>query len=445
MKKNAYRAKSINKFCLDALESKLGKETAVVAVDVAKREFVVAIAKAHCHDAEHLRFTHPEQSITFLTLLNRLGERGAVELVMEPTGTYGDWLREQAVARGIAVFSVSPKRAHDACEIYDGVPSQHDAKASAILLRLHAQGLSRPWPRDEQARRAMQAAVARLELYAGPFHQHQGRMEALLARHWPELEQHLDVSHHKTPLRLLSAYAGPGAVAEAPEAAATLMAQAARGRLPPERIAQVLASACNSLGTPMLEEERRLLGDLAREMTRLTEAIEQVKEEIARLTAAHPASLALARTVGHTTAAVLVATLGDPSCYPNASSYLKAMGLNVRECSSGESKRPGTGLHITKRGPGLARKYLFLAALRLIKTDPVSRAWYQSRKAYQQGLKIKAVVAVMRKLGKALWHVRRHGELDTTRLFDIRRLKLPAGAPSVSGRSEQTSSAMALR
>jgi transposase len=58
---------------------------------------------------------------------------------------------------------------------------------------------------------------------------------------------------------------------------------------------------------------------------------------------------------------VLGATVGTPVDYPNPHSYLKALGLNLKERSSGKHKGQ---LKITKRGPGEARKYLYFAALR---------------------------------------------------------------------------------
>jgi hypothetical protein len=35
--------------------------------------------------------------------------------------------------------------------------------------------------------------------------------------------------------------------------------------------------------------------------------------------------------------------------------------------------------YLTKRGSALARKYLYFAALRLIKSDPLVSAWYRSK------------------------------------------------------------------
>lgn len=432
MKKHAYRAKNINQVSVEHLKAKLPRGRRIVAIDVAKHVFVVGFAAADGQVVDHVKFTHPIQTRQFVQLLGELRDE-SLEVVMEPTGTYGDALRGQLFERGIQSFAVSPKRCHDAAEIFDGVPSLHDAKATAILARLHAQGLSKPWLQDDEARRRLRATIARREIYAAPLQADQGRLEALLSRHWPEFGEYLDPYARKTPLALLIAYPGPAAVAEAVQAAAELMATYSRRRIAPETIAQVLASAQSSLGLPMLAEERMLLSELARHMLELWRQLDRIDDEIAELARSHPDTQRLAPTVGLVTSAVLVAMLGPASSYPSAGAYVKAMGLNLKEHSSGTTKKPGTGLHITKRGPGLVRKYLFLAALRLIQADPLCRAWYEARQAHRRGEKLKAVVALMRKLARGLWHVGRGQAFDAAKLFDTRRLAALEAAQVVQG------------
>jgi transposase len=128
--------------------------------------------------------------------------------------------------------------------------------------------------------------------------------------------------------------------------------------------------------------------------------------------------------VGKKTAAVLAASVGDPRNYSSAEAFVKSLGLNLKEKSSGKEKG---GLHITKRGPGVARMMLYMAVLRLIQTDAVVRAWY-AKKVSQLGgrQKSKAIVAIMRKLAGALWHVAKGSPFDSTKLFDTRRLNLLA-------------------
>jgi len=433
MKKHAYRAKNINELSVESMRAKLSGERIIVAIDVAKRNFVVGFAGSDGEVVEHAKFTHPIQTRQFLELLGRVRGQAVVEVLMEPTGTYGDAMRGQLAAQGFATFAVSPKRCHDAAEIFDGVPSLHDAKATMILARLHVQGLSKPWPMEDEARRTLRAAIARRELYAAPLEADQGRLEALLSRHWPEFFEHLDPRSRKTPLALLAEFPGPQEVSGAPDAAAKRMATFSRGRLSGDTIGKVVLSAKSTLGVPMHEQERKLLRELAHQMLELWRQVDRTDDEIAELARSQPATSALAPTVGLVTSAVLVAMLGPASSYPSAGAYVKAMGLNLKEHSSGTSKKPGTGLHLTKRGPGLVRKYLFLAALRLIQTDPLCRAWYETRQAHRRGEKLKAVIALMRKLARALWHVGRGQPFDAAKLFDTRRLAVQEPARVVNG------------
>ena len=99
------------------------------------------------------------------------------------------------------------------------------------------------------------------------------------------------------------------------------------------------------------------------------------------------------------TATVLFATLGDPTEYESSGAYLEAVGLSLRERSRGQYHGQ---LKITKRRPGHARRYVYFAALRLIDNNEVVRAWHERKVARHGGEKMKAVVAVMRKLIRAL-------------------------------------------
>ena len=68
------------------------------------------------------------------------------------------------------------------------------------------------------------------------------------------------------------------------------------------------------------------------------------------------------------------------------------------------------------------RHYLYLAALRLILSSSTARGWYERRSAHAAGHEMKAVVALMRKLVRALFHVARGAPFQVEKLFDLRRL-----------------------
>ena len=135
------------------------------------------------------------------------------------------------------------------------------------------------------------------------------------------------------------------------------------------------------------------------------------------------------------TTAILLAHAGDLTQFTSRT-LLKHLGLNLKEDTSGTSKRGGP--HITKRGNSRVRKALFMAALRLIKSNPIARAWVDA-KAVRQGdrtMRMKAVIALMRKLVSALPHLARGDRFDASKLFDVERLKrrraLPADFAAVS-------------
>jgi transposase len=128
------------------------------------------------------------------------------------------------------------------------------------------------------------------------------------------------------------------------------------------------------------------------------------------------------KRVGEVASAVLPATQGDPKRYPDAASDCKSLGLNLEEHSSGQHQGQ---LSITKRGPALARFYLYFAALRLIRRDPVIKRWYALKTARPGAVKQKQVIELMRKLAKAFWHQAHGHDFDVNRLVN---LKAVAGA-----------------
>ena len=131
----------------------------------------------------------------------------------------------------------------------------------------------------------------------------------------------------------------------------------------------------------------------------------------------------LAKVVGETTAAVLYADVGDPRAFEKPAQYAKSIGLNLKEKRSGKYKG---AVHITKRGNSRARQYLYLAVIRMLKECDVIRAWFDRKRARDggKGKGGKGIVAIMRKLAAALWHVARGASFDPRKLYNISLLDL---------------------
>ncbi len=415
MRKYRYRATHLQQVNWERVREQAAAEQVVLAIDVAKEDMVAALLRPDRTVLETVKWRHPFEARALIERLLTLGvER--LQAVLEPSGTYGDPLRGLLAAAGVAVSRVSPKRVHDAAEVYDGVPSLHDAKAAYVIGRLHLEGVSRPWVEPSAQRRALRAELGLLDWYQERYQVGRNRLEALLARHWPEAPYALDLGAVSL-LTLLAQYGDAAAVAAEAEAAAALLRQSGGPGLKAAKIAALLDSARMTVGRPCLAAERRLLQVLAAETLEARRQCARIEQALAAQVESDAGLARQALAVGKTTAAVLRCALGEPAGYADAQSYAKAAGLNLKERSSGKYQGQ---LKLTKRGPGVVRRYLYFAVLRLIARAGPAQCWYQAKVARDGGRKGKAITALMRKLAKALWHVGCGAEFDVEQLFGVR-------------------------
>ncbi len=422
MKKRRYKATNVKRVNWERIGAQTEGQRIIFGVDVAKEDFFAVLMNADYSVIETLKWVHPQQTRALVAhLLDDL--KGAhLEVAMEPSGTYGDALRGYLSERGVSVYQVSPKRVHDVAEVYDGVPSLHDAKAAYLIGRLHLEGVSKPWPALSKARRDQQALIAELEMFESARQRNLNRLEAALSRHWPELEHILDPTCVSV-LSLIGEYGSAQEIAAHRSEAQQLLQRIGRSRLAAEKVQRVLDSSATTLGIACTEGERYFLQMLGRELVRSHQRVQEIEHRIAHAVAADALLTHMATVIGKTTSVVLSATVGTPVEYPNPYSYLKALGLNLKERSSGKHKGQ---LKITKRGPGQARRCLYFAALRWLYRDRVIGAWYQQKIKRDGNRKGKAIVAIMRKLVLALWHVAQGEVFDSRKLFNTQALGLAA-------------------
>ena len=164
--------------------------------------------------------------------------------------------------------------------------------------------------------------------------------------------------------------------------------------------------------------EARHLVEIA---TRLLEAKKRLGEhhrELEKLSGGLPAVRVAGEVLGKATMAVLHLAVGDPGNYSSGGAYLKALGLNLVERSSGQYVGR---LHISKRGSPEARRWLYLSALRQLE-DPAIERWYAAKVKRDGGRRGKAVTGVMRKLALGIYHCCRTGEVfKNEHVFQNRR------------------------
>lgn len=411
MKKHSYYSKEINKINWNKIKEQLAGEGIAFAIDVAKEKQFALLVNKDASLSALVRWQHPEETPMLLNALKSLS--CPVVVIQESTGTYGDALRFQFTKLGFDIHQASAKRVHDAKEVYDGVPSLHDAKAATIIARFYRDGLTKPWQELTLEERELNALRREFDMHQGQYQRNQNRLEAYLSRHWPEVSYLLDLNS-VTLEQLLITYGSPEQVAANAHKAAREMAHASRHQLTQEKINKVIESAKSTLGVPCIEAERIYLQALAKEMEHSRIQGRCARKALEAKIDSDEELFELGSVIGKVTTAVLLSLHLDPRKYYCPHSYQKAIGLNLKEKSSG---RYVGQLKLTKRGSSKARQYLYFAALRLLQRDPIVKKWYLGK--VDPKAKNKTVIAVMRKLSKALWHVARGHKFDASMLFSV--------------------------
>lgn len=413
-KKGAYRAVDVKEVRLERTFEGSPDGAVTVGLDIGKREIMAVLRWSDGTFERPWRTANPLELRLLVRLLREMADRRPLIVAMESTGTYGDALRQALSDAQLDLRRVGGKAAADYAEIFDGVPSQHDGKDAAIVAELTALGKAWPWPaRNSVASDAEMAAwVDWLDAQQSIEMLWVGRLEGLLARHWPEATRLLDLTS-VTLLQALAQYGGPQRLSE-DDQAATRLASWGRGPLTAAKIQRVIRSAAETVG---VRQGAPNIQTIKRYATRALSAYRETQRARKKLIALARDNAVIQRqaaAVGAATACVLWVCLGDPRDYHCAEAYRKAMGLNLKERSSGRYKGR---LKITKRGPSIVRRWLYFAAMRASKKAEV-RPWYEAKKAKDADRGKGALIGVARRLALALHGVATRDEpFEPWRLF----------------------------
>ena len=152
MKSKAYRGTAVNRVEAQKVSEGHAGEALTVGLDIGKYRIAAVGRWASGAFERPWLVDNPQQLSALLSLLEDLRRQHALVVALEPSGTYGDPVRQALTDRGLTVLRVSPKAAHDYAEVFDGVPSQHDGKDAAVVAELAALGKATSWPYVAAAR-----------------------------------------------------------------------------------------------------------------------------------------------------------------------------------------------------------------------------------------------------------------------------------------------------
>jgi transposase len=425
--RRTYRARPVKQVDLELVSEGREHQSVHVGFDMGKAEVLAVVRWANGDFERPWLVKNPDEIQELMVVLKQMAAQRPVTLAMEPTGTYGDALRQALSDAGLRLNRVGAKAAHDYAEIFDGVPSQHDGKDAAVIAELATIGKSVEWcyrPPSE-VDQEMAYHVDWMDAQQRQYVMWLGRLEGLLARHWPEATRWMELSS-ATLLRVLQRYGGPTGLAADAHASGELRRRGGPF-LAAEKIRGLIRSAATSMGVRQTIIDVRRMQRYAEQALTARAEIAKSRRRLEELARGNAVIQAQAQAVGVATACVLWVYLGDPKQYHCGEAYRKAMGLNLTERSSGMYQGK---LRISKRGFSQVRRWLYFGVLRLVARGPVRR-WYQQKKARDGEHAKRALIGVMRKLALALYEVGVNGES-----FDAWRLFPGAGLPRVKSQSD---------
>ena len=415
MRSKAYAATNVNNVQVSSVISGHEGQSADLGLDVSKDDVKLMLRWESGQFAGVWRGENPGQIPRMVEMMCELCQGRRLRVAMEPTGTYGDALRQAMHRRGLALEKVSTKASHDYAEVFDGVPSQHDGKDAAIVAELCSMRKSSAWRYElpSVAEQEMAGLVEWMDIQRKQMTIWMGRLEALLARHWPEATGIMELTSMAL-LRALAYWGGPAGMAADAKSAEQLKRWGGP-LLSAEKIRQLVSSAKVTLGVDQTVVDVRRMRRMARRARVARRSKQKCRMGLERLAKENPTIQGMAQVVGIGTACVLWVCMGDPRDYSSAYAYRKAMGLNLAERSSGRWKGH---LKISKRGSAMVRRWLYLAALRKAEgANPHIKSWYDRKRARGGGKAGRALTGIMRKLPLAVYLAAAGEVYEEDRLF----------------------------
>ncbi len=260
-------------------------------------------------------------------------------------------LRWQLLGHGFEIHRVSPEKSNDSREIYDGVPSSHDAKCAAIVAWLHCRGKSEPWPVKSEHERSLKAAPWLLEVGMASS---SGRTATGSRRSLPAIGRSSRGCWTSTRPQqgLLAAYGGQAQVAAPPTVAAELMRRIGGSMLQEAKVEAVVAGASKTTGLPPVAEEVALVRAIAAEARRNQREERSARRRVEELAVAEEGSAKeMQAVVGKTTGAGGAAA-GDPRSYESPQGAGEKLGAQPQGTEQRGEAEPRPPHHETRLGRG---------------------------------------------------------------------------------------------
>jgi len=386
---------------------KVNKKVLIATVDIGKKSHHGYWRSYTGDDCKPFEFANTREGFDkfWRTIRAAQTRQKAVSIIagFESTGSYGEPLVHYLSMKPVKLVQTNPKHTKRVKELSDNSPLKSDSKdpkviADIIQLGYHLSLIVPSGPAAE-LRRLTNARESRITRRTASFN----RLQDLTNVIFPEFPAVMKGVSSKSAQYLLKRYTLPENIVRLGRTRlAKKLHTISRGQLGGERAAELIEAARNSIGVTegaasICMEVRQLLADIAAD-TDYSDSLEAQMTEYLKMIPYNHAIVSI-KGISTVTAAGIIGEVADFSAFHSARALIKLAGLTLYEVSSGKHKGKQ---RITKRGRALLRKLLYFTALNVVKKDGILHAYYQ-RLIDRGMIRMKALVAVMRKLIKIIY------------------------------------------
>ena len=314
---------------------------------------------------------------------------------LEPTGPYREVLANYLDKHNYEWVFVNPLHTKRYESIMHNSPLKSDKNDPSLIIALVKNGhyLTHPYRKGKYrelfnlVRIRSQLVVNRVQLY--------NQLHSVLSSYFPELLQVFSSIRLKSLQRVLIKYPTPDSIEKAGyEKIFKEIFKNTNKEWSNKKTKQLLQVSKKSVGiSDGIESYKWQVRNLIININSLSQQIQEIEIHISEeLNTMREADLLRSiKGLSDYSIGVILGYLGDITRYSSVYDIIKYAGLNLYEKSSG--KRQGQK-HISKRGSGILRQALYMAALNLIHTYPHIKEMYK-RYVKNKRSKVKSIIPIM--------------------------------------------------
>jgi transposase len=333
---------------------------------------------------------------------------------MEPTGHYGFNLANWLADKGKHVVMVNPATTKRNKENRDNSPSKSDPKDALVIADVISRGYYYEYSRQATVFQKLRTIMSDREFWVTNSVRLQNRIIRWLDIRFPEYTSVFKDWTCKRSLATLKDLPSPQdlqslSVSEVITSWRGHMKRAG-GCTGTQKAAQLISQAKQSIGDKTaLHEAKQDLGRLLEEYERIVEILEKIEKDILALLSEIPMAnqLRSIKGLGPIFIAAILSCAGDLRQYAHGRQLLRKAGLNLAERMSGKYKGR---IMLSKRGDATLRKYMYMATITIIGTNPIFRQLHEYNVQIKQMEKQQSVFKLLGKLARIIIGIVGRGE-----------------------------------